>query len=112
MRDLGAPRRYTKTISIDFDGVLHDATHGFGDGEIYGEPVQGAVEIMHNLSRHYSLTILTARDDKWLEPIREWLTVWGFPHMNVTNKKPVAIAYIDDRGIRFTNWKDMEKYFL
>lgn len=32
--------------------------------------------------------------------------------MLVTSTKPPAIAYIDDRGIRFTNWPDMLKYFL
>jgi len=29
----------------------------------------------------------------------------------VSNLKPPAIAYIDDRGIRFTNWADITKYF-
>lgn len=30
----------------------------------------------------------------------------------VTSEKPPAIAYIDDRAIRFTNWEDVRKYFV
>lgn len=29
-----------------------------------------------------------------------------------TNVKLPALAYIDDRGIRFTNWEDTVKYFI
>lgn len=29
-----------------------------------------------------------------------------------TNIKLPALAYIDDRGIRFTNWEDIVKYFI
>jgi hypothetical protein len=32
--------------------------------------------------------------------------------IEVTALKPSAIAYIDDRGIRFTDWTDILKYFL
>lgn len=61
--------------------------------------------------------IFTARAD--LEQVKKWiddhLTMLGYDHLvgkiDVTNKKPHTIMYIDDRGLRFTNWKDILKYF-
>ena len=31
--------------------------------------------------------------------------------VGITNKKFAAVAYIDDRALRFTNWRDMRQYF-
>ena len=60
-------------------------------------------------------------DDLWMEEpgqeqyeweeIKLWLYHNGFPEMRVGNLKMNAVAYIDDRGIRFTNWQDICRYF-
>lgn len=100
-----------KTIAIDFDGVIHRYSNGWCGGRIYDEPMEGAIESMERLiKKGFKVVILTARDD--LEPVREWLTKHNFPDVTVTNTKPPAIAYIDDRAIRFTNWTDMVTYFI
>lgn len=62
------------------------------------------------IDRGFKVVVLTAREE--LEPVREWLKKNNFPEVEVTNIKPPAIAYIDDRSIRFTNWKDMRNYFI
>lgn len=54
-----APQR--KTIAIDFDGVIHQYDKGWYDGEIYGESVPGAFEMMAKLQQDYDLYILTTR---------------------------------------------------
>lgn len=101
-----------KVISIDFDHVLHDAKRGFLNGELYGEPTEGAVWTLNNLAKEYTLVICTSRKPEDFKKIQEWLAKYGFPEMEVTNVKPIAKFYIDDRGLRFTNWADMSKYFL
>ena len=101
-----------KTLAIDFDHVLHDAKKGFLDGQIYGEPVEGSVWTLNNLAKEYKLVVLTSRSPKDFLKVSAWLAEWGFPDMEVTNTKPVAAAYIDDRAIRFTSWPDIVKYFL
>jgi hypothetical protein len=92
-----------KTIAIDFDGVLHKYSKGWRNGEIYDEPMEGAVGACKLLiERGYNLVVFTVR--KNTRAVEEWLRKNGFPEMKVTNQKPKAVAYIDDRGIRFQSW--------
>lgn len=103
-----------KTIAVDFDGVIHAYSNGWQTGEIYDEPVVGAMDAMNRLQKKgYKVVIFTARD---LEDgkVSAWITRrWNqeTPCPEITNRKPMAIAYIDDRAIRFTNWRDMMNYF-
>lgn len=115
-----------KTIAIDFDGVVHKYSKGWQDGKIYDEPVEGSLEaIITLLERGYKVSVFTTRENT--ELVKTWIVEKTYkckglqskPYLfwfdrdefEVTNKKPPAIAYIDDRGIRFTNWKDMLNYF-
>ena len=50
-----------KSIAIDFDGVLHDAYQGWGDGTCYGDPLPGAIEAIKQLSKQYQIIIFTAK---------------------------------------------------
>jgi hypothetical protein len=106
-----------KTIAVDFDGVIHKYSKGYMDGSIYDEPMDGAMEAIHFLwKRGYTVVCLTARPD--LEGVKKWIferigpyTPEQYKSFDVTNIKPKAIAYIDDRGLRFTSWRDMLNYF-
>jgi len=114
-----------KTIAFDFDGVIHKYSKGWQDGKIYDEPVEGALEaIVELLIKGYKVSVFTTRENT--AEVRNWIidklheckavvskVFHQFPRedFEVTNKKPIAIAYIDDRGIRFTNWKDILNYF-
>lgn len=99
-----------KTICLDFDGVIHSYHLGYHDGTIYGEMMEGSVEAIKVLQkRGYTLVVLTARED--VSGIQQWIFEKCGIRLPVTNVKPKAIAYIDDRGIRFTNWKDITNYF-
>lgn len=113
-----------ETVSIDFDGVIHKYNRGWQDGVIYGGLMPGAWESLQQLLTKYAIVVQTARD---IHQTRNWLKAHGlkviasndirhWDVMNtilVTNMKPAAIAYIDDRAIRFTNWEqtldDLEK---
>jgi hypothetical protein len=116
-----------KTIVIDFDGVIHRYSLGWRDGTIYDAPVEGALEGLMNLIRaDYAVVICSTRE---APQIVSWLNALGHPGLvaremradqkfwdvrgvvGVTNRKVAGIAYIDDRGIRFTNWRDMLAYF-
>jgi len=104
------PWENMRTIAIDFDGVIHKYSKGWQNGEIYDKPVEGAINTIKQLQLKYKIVIFTVRDN--FDDIRKWLTLNGIENLpEVTNKKPVAIAYIDDRGIRFTNWNDIINYF-
>jgi len=113
--------KYKKTIALDFDGVIHKYSMGWQDGKIYDPPMNGAIQAINSLIKHYKIFIFTARDPSQVVP---WL-VRNFkitcillsdnekfcPDNNdgkilfVTNKKLPANIYIDDRGYMFNNWK-------
>lgn len=94
-----------KTISIDFDGVLHAYREGWKDGTIYDEPVPGAQEALAALcDAGNRLVISTVRDDH--DAIMRWLIRHGLDSFidEITNAKPIAWLYIDDRALRFEDW--------
>ena len=111
-------------LGVDFDGVIHKNSKGFYDGTIYDDPIEGTEEALKKLSEKYTLICYTAKakPDRGLvngrsgtEMVWEWLEKHNFSQYisKVTSEKPRAVAYIDDKAIRFNNWdsclKDLEK---
>lgn len=93
------------TVAVDFDGVLHDYSRGWQGGECYGDPLPGAKAALIELSKRYDLVVFTARHD--LPAVQEWLRKHRFAHFfkDVTNRKPQAKIYLDDRAVRFSSWE-------
>ena len=114
-----------RTISIDFDGVIHNDCLGWNDGTIYGEAIPGSLESVKKLAENYRLVLFTAKakpdrplvDGKTgIELIWEWLEKHGIKDCfaEITAEKPRCLFYIDDKAIRFTDWnnalQDIEKF--
>jgi 5'(3')-deoxyribonucleotidase len=100
-----------QTIAIDFDGVLHKYSKGWHDGTIYDEPVEESLEAVKELSKKYDVVIFTAREESQFEEIGRWIIRYGFLSYikKVTNRKPIAMIYIDDRALHFTDWQSALK---
>ena len=107
----------TYQIGIDFDGVIHKCSKGYYDGTVYDGVVPGAAEALQKLSEMYTVIVYTckARSDRGLVNGKTGTAlVWKWLEENniaqyvskVTSEKPRAVAYIDDKAIRFTNWND------
>jgi len=116
-----------QTVAVDFDGVLHSYDKGWHDGSIYGDWMPDAETALGQLMQQYAVFVHTTRNPRqvaqWIER-KSWhdidcttrlpRTWYGRrkPFWNtqglllVTNRKLAAIAYIDDRAVRFTNWRD------
>ncbi len=104
-------------IVIDFDGVIHKNSKGFYDGTIYDEPIMGTKESLKYLyEKGFKLIIYTCKANPerplvnsktGIDLIWEWLENWKLKKyiFDVTNTKPRALYYIDDKAIRFNNWK-------
>jgi len=114
-------------LGIDFDGVIHKNSKGFYDGTIYDNPIEGTEEALKKLSKKYTLICFTtkAKHDRGLvngrtgiELVWEWLEKHNFAQYisKVTSEKPRAVAYIDDRAVKFIDWnlalKDLENQNL
>lgn len=114
------------TVAVDFDGVIHAYSRGWGDGTIYDEPVPGALKALRTLLEEHAVFVFTSRDP---QQVADWLrergveartlydlrmveglsysygTFWDRRDVIlVTDRKLPAIAYIDDRAVRFRNW--------
>ena len=121
--DPGDPRRQRKTLAIDFDGVIHSYELGWQDGSIYGTEIPGAFGALRFLMELFNVYIHTSRDPI---AVAEWLgsnggfncrvdlpaakierQFWSDPDwLLITDQKLPALAYVDDRGVRFENWQD------
>lgn len=110
-----------QTVAVDFDGVLHSYERGWANGTIYGDWKPGAVAALTQLMQRYAVFVHTTRDAKqvarWIEQKSGYafecttrVPRSGFWNEQgvvlVTDRKLAAIAYIDDRAVRFTNWPD------
>lgn len=87
-----------QTICVDFDGVLNNYK-GY-DKDNLGTPREGVKEFLETLSQEYDVVIFSARR---YTKIIKWLTDYGLIQYvsNVTQYKFPAVAYIDDRALKF-----------
>jgi len=103
-------------LAIDFDGVVHGNSKGFHDGTVYDNPIEGSIEAIKSLAKKYTIVLFTAKvkPDRPLvngktgeELIWEWLEKYEIASLvkEITCEKPRAVAYIDDKGIRFESWE-------
>lgn len=100
-----------QTLAVDFDGVIHSYTSDWaGYDQIPDPPTKGCAAALRLLSIEYNIAICSCRAAKpeGLEAIKQYLTRYDIPYNQITAEKPVAEAYIDDRGIQFRgNWKEV-----
>jgi hypothetical protein len=106
-----------KVIALDFDGVIHNDNNGFLDGTIYGFPLDGARSALKQLSEQYTIVIFSCKSNpnrtiingkNGTELIWEWLEKWNLKQYvsDVVWGKPNAFVYVDDKGLRFSNWNE------
>lgn len=100
-----------KTIAVDFDGTIHDVKHPI-EGRRMGGPMKGAKEALEQLkNKGYRIIVFCywASQSNKIQTIKDWMNYYQCPFDEITNIKPNAVAFIDDKGIRFTNWKEVLK---
>lgn len=97
MSDRDLSRR--PTVCLDLDGVLN-LYDGWRGEDHFADPREGAQEFLQALSLRHRVVILTTRDSgkvwTWLRRHRLSLDV-----DEVTDRKPPAVVYVDDRAVCF-----------
>lgn len=94
-----------ETVAIDFDNTLYQPSAGDSMFRLFGKPMPGAVEFVRRLlQEEFQVVIFTLRAGNYESSLAasEWLLGNGFPVLNITNVKPPAAMYLDDKGWRFT----------
>lgn len=98
-----------KTIAVDFDGVIHSYTTSWTTSEqIPDPPVPGALDFIREALLEFNVVIFSVRADsnQSRKAIRNWFLWNGMEQelldkIIITDQKPKAIIYLDDRGWRF-----------
>jgi hypothetical protein len=104
-----------KTIAIDFDGVINSFRNGWKGPTETEAPVDGAAEAINALLAAGNKVVIystRAATPEGSETIRKYLAEneVSFEGIEVTDKKPIAHVYIDDRAIPFSgDWGETLK---
>ncbi len=88
------------TVCVDLDGVLNTFDEWRG-ADFFHPPREGARQFLSELqAAGYRVVILTVR---WHEWVSAWLARNGLADFvdEVTDRKPSAHAYVDDRAVCF-----------
>ena len=120
------------TLAIDFDGVIHKYSEGWKDGSIYDEPINNAFKGIKYLQKMgFAVFIHSSRDPQqivdWMEEnapdikcqqVPPTDMFWNYTEiLGVTDRKLPAVAYLDDRAIKFgrsglMSWTDVVVTFM
>jgi FMN phosphatase YigB (HAD superfamily) len=97
----------TLIAAVDFDGVIHDFKNPVPHRRM-GPPLPGAKEGLEELRRRgYELVIFTVwGDEKGQKTISDFMNYYELPFDSITNIKPNAAFYLDDKAVRFTDWNE------
>lgn len=97
------------TIAVDFDGVIHSYDSPWVSATVIPDPpVPGAIPWLVEIAEHFEVVIHTTRGEtpEGKQAVRRWLIQQGLPAsianaLPIQHTKPPALAYLDDRAMRF-----------
>ena len=107
---------FKKTIAVDLDGVIFEYREWKGV-EHFGKPIKNAVRSLELLKKMgFKIVIYTTRLNPKINteeplPVLKELVSAALKKERIpfdeieTSGKPMALYYIDDRGIRFSTWE-------
>lgn len=100
----------TKTLCVDFDGVIHAYTSGWHDNKIADGPVPGALDWLRAMVAaqdiHVCIYSSRSRSDEGVGMMKDWLLDHGLEprvleQIEFPTQKPPAWLTIDDRCFLF-----------
>jgi hypothetical protein len=100
-----------KVIMVDFDGVLSVGDSWTEEECLRAEPIVDNIINFNRLAMENFMVVYTARRDKNIPASLFWLRKHGVMFHAITNNKPPADYYVDDKAFSLdevihqeTNW--------
>lgn len=93
-------------LAVDFDGVCHDPLTK-RKGYKLGQPIPGARVALKQLYKEGAIIVIHsvwADTQQKCEAISNWCRYFDVPYDFITNQKPDADVYLDNKAIRFEDW--------
>jgi hypothetical protein len=102
------------TVAVDFDATIHPYSQGWTGPVPEDEaPIEGAFAFLADLKGDgYRVVVFSTRANsaEGLKGIWAWIARYGLDSVvdAVTDQKPAAIAYVDDRAVPYAdgNWQE------
>lgn len=88
-----------KIILVDFDGVLSEGECWTAEECKKVKPITKNIEKVNKLSKNNFIVVWTARNDDLIVESLKWLRRNGVEFDAISNEKPPANFYIDDKAI-------------
>lgn len=106
----------SKTICIDFDGVLSDYSKGYQGLDVFGDMLPNA-DIGTKVLKEKGWKIIIYTTRPATDALKKWLddNKITYDYINENPDQPedakegcklIADIYLDDRGMRFTKWNE------
>lgn len=98
-----------KVLAIDFDGVMHNPGErdpGFKMGHPMPETKQ-AFDYFRLKGYRIIIHTVRAESEDGREAVRRWMKYFELPWDEITNIKPRADYYIDNKAIKFKTWRQV-----
>lgn len=86
-------------VCFDFDGTL--ASDTWPSPRLGNLDLECATAMRFYRKQNCEIVVFTARPDEHLPWIRAWCDRHSLPVYEVTNRKPKACLYFDDRAVRW-----------
>lgn len=103
-----------KIIAIDFDDTIHDKQNP-QPGYKMGPPTAGARSALlqfRELGYEIYIHCHWADSPRSIKTIQDWLLYFDMPFDTISNIKPNAEAFIDNRAVRYeNNWDEIISNF-
>ena len=116
-----------KTIVFDFDGVIHKGYDGWRDGSIYGEIDIELIDYIKTLMKDFYIVISSNRPavqivdymtdldlgiefEVFNKDMGENMYWTKDDVIGVTNQKAVGVLYVDDRGYRYIDKRQLADF--
>ena len=93
-------------LIIDIDGTICEERPTFE--RALAKPLPDAVEVLKRLKLvGHHITLYTARGWREYEMTEAWLNEYEIPFDMLICGKPVYDIWVDDRAMKFTNWREV-----